>query len=106
MKHLYFIFLLLSIASYGQVATADLTIPQEEIAGFKLYPNPAANGIVYITTDTNGTKEVRVYDVFGELLLTDRVTGKTLDISRLTAGVYMLQVVEGTNAINRKLIVR
>jgi len=106
MKHLYFIFLLLSIASYGQVATADLTIPQEEIAGFKLYPNPAANGIVYVTTDANETKDIRVYDVFGELLLTDRITGKIVDISKLTTGVYMLQVIEGANAINRKLIIR
>lgn len=87
--------------------TAELT-PQlnQEISGFKLYPNPAYDGVVYISTKNNARKEIVVYDVFGEIVLTERVQGNRLNISRLVPGVYVLQVTENNNSITRKLVVK
>ena len=62
--------------------------------------------MVYVTTENNDTKEIRIYDVFGELVLTDRISNKTLDISRLSPGVYVIQVTENKKTINRKLVVK
>ncbi len=78
----------------------------EEISGFKLYPNPAFDDVVYITTTKNARKEVTVYDVFGEIVLTDRILNTSLDISRLVPGVYVLQVTEDGKTITRKLVVK
>ena len=77
-----------------------------EISGFKLYPNPAFNDVVYITTDNNAHKEVIVYDVFGEVVLKDRILNTSLNISRLVPGVYVLQVSENNKTITRKLVVK
>lgn len=107
MKKIYFILLLgFSITLYGQDDGLLAHNISTEISGFKLYPNPATSDIVYVTTEQNAMKEIRIFDVFGELVLTDRISIKTLDISRLSPGVYMVQVIEKNKSINRKLVVR
>ena len=71
-----------------------------------MYPNPAFADVVYVTTEKNNLKEVRIYDVFGELVLTDRLTSKAMNISRLSPGVYVVQVTENDKSITRKLVVK
>ena len=56
--------------------------PQIEVKGFKMYPNPAYGDEVYITTELNGAKEIQVFDIFGEIVLRDKITTNTLNISR------------------------
>ena len=77
-----------------------------EIVGFKLYPNPTFNDVVYITTKDNGTKDILVYDLFGEIVLKERTSYKELNISKLDAGVYIVQVTENNKTISRKLVVK
>ncbi len=81
----------------------DSSIETSEV---KLYPNPAFEGVVHILTKANADKQVSVYDVFGEIVLTDKIAGKTLDISRLVSGVYVLQINEGEKTMTRKLVVK
>jgi len=62
--------------------------------------------MVYITTAMNGIKDIVIYDVFGEIVLRDRISSKSLSISRLVAGVYVLQVTENNETMTRKLVVK
>jgi len=107
MKKCYFgLLLLLTLSAYGQdTKSVNQSFPAKE-SSFKLYPNPAMDDVVYITTSTNGIKDVVVYDVFGEIVLTDRISSKSLNISRLVAGVYVLQVIENNETMTRKLVVK
>ncbi len=73
---------------------------------FKLYPNPAFDDVVYITTKKNDNKDIVVYDVFGEIVLRDRISTNALNISRLVPGVYVLQVTENSDSMTRKLVVK
>lgn len=106
MKKCYFgLLLLLTLSAYGQDTThVNQTLPAKE--SFKLYPNPATSNVVYITTAKNGLKDIVVYDVFGEIVLTDKIIAKSLNISRLVAGVYVLQVTENNDTMTRKLVVK
>lgn len=107
MKKIYFILLMaLPILTYGQELVSVNSEPVQELKGFKMYPNPAYGEEVYITTASNGTKLIKVYDVFGEVVLTDRITTNTLDISRLVPGVYVLQVTEEKKTMTRKLVIK
>ncbi|KAB7528320.1 T9SS type A sorting domain-containing protein [Flagellimonas olearia] len=107
MKKLYFVLIMaLPIFTYGQELVSVNTEPLQELTGFKMYPNPAYGEEVYITTESNGTKQIKVYDVFGEVVLTDRISTNTLDISRLVPGVYVLQVTEQKKTMTRKLVVK
>jgi len=107
MKKIYFVLLMaLPLFSFGQDLVTVNNEPVQELKGFKMYPNPAYGNEVYITTASNGTKDVKVYDVFGEVVLTKRITTNTLDISRLVPGVYVLQVTERKKTMTRKLVVK
>ncbi len=107
MKILYLTaFLLVSLWGHGQEKDPPDPIRTQEIPNFKLYPNPAYNDVVYITSDYNDTKIITIYDVLGEVVLTDRISANTLNISRLVPGVYVLQVTERQKTITRKLVVK
>lgn len=73
---------------------------------FKLYPNPAYQEVVYITTKLNGVKNIVIYDVFGTVVLQDRISTSLLNISKLAPGVYILQVTENRVTMTRKLVVK
>lgn len=107
MKILYFsLFLLFTITLSAQESPEYQNRRISEFSEVKLYPNPAFGGIIHILTPANADKRITVYDVFGEVVLTDKINGKTLDISRLVAGVYVLQVNESHETFTRKLVVK
>jgi len=107
MKQLYFLFLMVfPLMTHGQDLISANAEPVQELKGFKMYPNPAYGDEVYITTASNGSKEINVYDLFGEVVLSARITTNTLDISRLVPGVYVLQVSEEKKTMTRKLVVK
>lgn len=107
MKILYLTFLLLiSVWGYGQDKPILVSASSQEIPNFKLYPNPVYGDAVYISSDYNDTKLVTVYDVLGEVVLTDRISTNTLNISQLVPGVYVLQVSERQKSMTRKLVVK
>ncbi|TLP82650.1 T9SS type A sorting domain-containing protein [Maribacter sp. ACAM166] len=107
MKKIYFLlFMVVHVGVYAQDTIDFNNLRNDEIAGFKLYPNPVLADVVYVSTEKNNLKDVRVYDVFGELVLTDRLSTKAMNISRLSPGVYVIQVTENKKSITRKLVVK
>ncbi|WP_282178553.1 T9SS type A sorting domain-containing protein [Maribacter stanieri] len=107
MKKIYFmLFMVVSVGLYAQDTIDINNLRNDEIAGFKLYPNPAIADVVYVTTQLNNLKEVKVYDVFGELVLTEKLSTKAMNISRLSPGVYVVQVTENSKSITRKLVIK
>lgn len=110
MRKLYFcLFLLFTVSLSAQEAKDSR--PQDpyrsaQASEVKLYPNPAFGDEVQIITRANADKRITVYDVFGEAVLRDKISGKSLDISKLTPGVYVLQVSEGQKNFTRKLVVK
>jgi hypothetical protein len=98
--------MVLSVGIYAQDTIDINNLRKDEIVGFKLYPNPAFADVIYVTTEKNSLKEVKIYDVFGELVLTDRLSSKAMNISRLSPGVYVVQVTENNKSITRKLVIK
>ncbi|HUH29073.1 T9SS type A sorting domain-containing protein [Gelidibacter sp.] len=76
------------------------------IVDLSIYPNPVSNGKIYITTKENLTKNVEIYDVLGKKIISESLFGKELNISKLTAGIYILKIKEGNSSATRKLVVR
>lgn len=107
MKIIYAALLMVFTVCASAQEVSDVQHPQtEEIPGFKLYPNPTFDNVVYITTAQNAQKEISVYDVFGEVVIRDVIKSNTLNISDLVPGVYVLQVVENKKTMVRKLVVK
>ncbi len=107
MKKIYLVFLLVlcSTTLLAQDTTDSYVSVPTDIPGFKLYPNPASGNSVYISTKDNLYKEIIIYNVFGKIVLADRITHNTLNISQLEPGVYVLQITENKKTMTRKLVV-
>lgn len=73
---------------------------------FVVFPNPATNGFVNITSASQSQKEVYVYDVLGKLLIKQNLSGTRLNIQSLKAGVYILKITQDGRAETKKLVIR
>ncbi len=80
--------------------TADLLI---------VFPNPASSQIFYkITNSINGTVRAIIYDLNGQIVLSDRaeksteILEKSFNISTLASGMYTIEI----NIANRKTMVK
>lgn len=73
---------------------------------FKMYPNPAYGKTISIVTDNDSPKQISIYDVFGEMLISETLHSNVLDITRLIPGVYVLQVIQENQRLTRKLVVK
>lgn len=108
MKKLYTLLLLVCcIGVYAQQELAYTENPAvPESSDIKVYPNPAYGDVVYISSLENKTKHITVYDVFGEVVLQDRISSSHFNIASLIAGVYVLQITESNKTVTRKLVVK
>ena len=63
--------------------------------GYEIYPNPAANQLI-LSGNYSGTKDVRVFNVLGQTLLslTNTTPQTTLNVSELKPGTYFIWVNE------------
>jgi|GEM_PF-2406995 len=71
---------------------AVLGLSDNSIEGFSYYPNPTTGIVSLSAADTINT--VEVYNLLGQKIISENVNGITaqLDLSGLTAGVYLMKV--------------
>lgn len=90
----------------GNVDPIILSTINNTIDGFSVYPNPVNNGEINITTDTNGTKSVQLFDMLGHQVYSKTIQpNETVKTSNFRAGVYILKVEEKGKVASRKLVI-
>jgi len=93
------------VDSFELKLTNPLSIKDDLISKFKIYPNPAKN---YIQIESNGVKvsSIEMYNIVGEKLISEEnLINHKLDVSSLSAGVYILKVNSEGASINKRIIV-
>ncbi|PKP25275.1 MAG: hypothetical protein CVU03_08560 [Bacteroidetes bacterium HGW-Bacteroidetes-2] len=83
-----------------------LSVSDNDLKGFNMYPNPSSNGIVTIQTKNNQPLQVAVFDVIGKKVLAKQLTNNTLNVSSLKAGIYLVQVTDNKSTSTKKLIIK
>jgi hypothetical protein len=73
---------------------------------FTLYPNPTKEGYVNINSETNGMKEVLVFDVLGKKVINTHLISERLDISKLSIGIYFVKIKQARLTMTKKLIIK
>ncbi len=114
MKHYYLYTFILAVfltfsapnAAYAQDTTSSGNKTEVPIKGLSIYPNPVTNGKVYISTSQNKEKDIQIYNVLGKPVQRTKLRGKELDVSSLSAGIYILKIREEKSTATRKLVVR
>jgi endonuclease I/chitodextrinase len=82
------------------LSTKDLTFES-----FKMYPNPT-NGN-YINFSVTEDAVIHIYNVLGKLMQSSKVTRNknSIDISKISTGIYLLKINSGKQFITKKLII-
>lgn len=110
-KNYTFILLLLlvlgSFSAHAQESKSTATSKTQEpiIEGLTIYPNPTSGGKIYISSKLSLDKKVEIFNVLGKKVLETIITSKEVNVSQLTAGVYIIKIKEGEATATRKLII-
>ena len=70
-----------------------------------IYPNPVKDRL-FIRTDLQNVKEIRIIDMKGSVLLTTDTLplGVGLDVTSLTEGIYFITIQTDTDLIRQKFV--
>jgi beta-glucanase (GH16 family) len=94
------------VIDYVRVYQNTLSIAGDNVneSGLNVYPNPAIN--VVNLESSQAIDQVDVFDLSGQLLLSEKEETNSLDISAVKTGIYILKVYSNGIIINRKLVVQ
>lgn len=111
MKNYFFVFLICSMMCFPHLSDAQslnptITSSSNTIEDLTIFPNPVSDGKLHITTKQNLPKTIEIYDVLGKQIFATSIIGKTLNVSKLSPGIYILKIKENKILATRKLIVR
>lgn len=77
---------------------------QQQEIGFKLFPNPSNNVLsLQINSDFSVTN-INIYNMLGQLVLSQDITSETIDISSLESGSYLLAVTTNQGRLTETFI--
>jgi hypothetical protein len=88
--------------------TATASTRDNSIEGFATYPNPVTDKRFTITSSSSNTKQVSIFNLLGKKVFEQSFSGlqKTLDVTDLNSGIYILKVSENGNMATKKLVIR
>ena len=84
------------------------SVKNNTIEGFATYPNPVTNKEFTISSRSISAKEVAIFNVIGKKVLATNFSGTntTIDVSAISAGIYILKVMEAGKIATKKLVIR
>jgi len=83
-----------------------LGVKQNAIAGLNMYPNPVANGTLFITSKNSEAKSVSIYDLLGKQVLNSKTSNNAVNVSNLKGGSYIIKITEDGKTDTKKLIIQ
>ena len=91
----------------GTYSNTTASTNDNSIAGFSAYPNPVKGNNLTVTTSSRDLKTVNIYNVLGKKVFSQRFSlmNKTMNVSEIASGVYIMKVYEGNNITTKKLII-
>ena len=82
------------VPGFYLVKSSILSVDDNSLSNFSLYPNPSINSVELNSTNTP-ISEISLYDLSGKLLLSKKYNSEInidLNISNLSAGIYLLKI--------------
>ena len=78
----------------------------DNINGLTMYPNPVSGGTLNSTSTANAAMSVQIFDLLGKEVLKSNVVNNTVNVAKLTAGVYVVKITEEGKTATRKLVIK
>lgn len=89
-------------------AVFDLSLGTDEFSAdqFYVYPNPVSDQLIFVTSDSiDSNSKVTLVNSLGQLVYSSILTSeKTVDVSDLPSGFYLVTLTEGNRTFTQKII--
>lgn len=107
------------VANHNHATSGDfsyarkIVLPVQSTSGFsvinhsqlKIYPNPVTDQIVFQLPDRNVLYDISIIDLMGKTVIVKKnYTGKLLNVSQLTSGIYYLQIKTDNNLYSSQFL--
>jgi choice-of-anchor B domain-containing protein len=82
------------VPGFYLVKSSTLSVDDNSLSNFSLYPNPSINSVELNSTNTP-ISEISIYDLSGKLLLSKKYNSEiniNLNTSNLASGIYLLKI--------------
>jgi hypothetical protein len=71
---------------------------------FKIYPNPSSDLIKFKNNGNENSYKVNIYDIYGRIIISNSNSPEELNISSLSKGQYIVQIISEDNNFNEVFI--
>jgi len=88
--------------SFSEDCTSSITENHIE-KDIVIYPNPAVDYITIQNKTSENIKQINIYNMLGKRVLSTENISPNIDISGLSSGFYLLQIIMDNQVINRKI---
>jgi len=87
--------------------SAAAALNDNELEGFKVYPNPVKDAL-YVNTLNANAKTVELFSIIGKRVYANKTnaTNFNVNVSKLNSGLYILKVSDGTHTSIQKVVVK
>ena len=92
--------------TWVDVVPATAGLNDNNIDGLTMYPNPLSGNTLYLTSTANADMSVQVFDLLGKEVVKANVINNTVNVAKLTAGVYVVKITEEGKTATRKLVIK
>ncbi len=72
---------------------------------FSIFPNPASEGYIIISSENTNDKNIVIFNILGQQIINTTTVNEKLNISGLTSGIYIIKITQGTCSATKKLVV-
>jgi len=93
-------------SAWADVVPATAGLSDNNINGLTMYPNPVSGGTLNFTSTANAAMSVQIFDLLGKEVLKSNVVNNTVNVAKLTAGVYVVKITEEGKTATRKLVIK
>ncbi len=91
--------------NFSLVEDTGLSVEEELASHFKAYPNPAKN-VINIASKNQEITSINMFDILGkEVQGIEKSKDNVLDVSALSAGIYLLKINSKEKSITKKIII-
>jgi hypothetical protein len=92
----------------GTYSIATASVERNAVLGFTAYPNPITNKEFTISSSSASVKEIAIFNVIGKKVVATRFSGTKaiINVSAISAGIYILKVIEAGKTATKKLVIR
>ena len=92
--------------AWADVVPATASLTDNNINGLTMFPNPVSGDTLNFTSTANAAMSVQIFDLLGKEVLKSNVVNNTVNVAKLTAGVYVVKITEEGKTATRKLVIK